>query len=435
MPNDEVLESYYNGTYWDVERAKVVADADYLLDADERRAVRGYKNDIVRVASHWLSGASGIRVHEVGCGFGGLVHQLTKAGFDATGTDFNQAAIAEGRKRGNDRIFAETLERFLSRGGQKPQIFVAMHCLEHMADPGKMLRQMRDALAPEGIAILRVPSGAYLPAHQLSIRRYQWHGYPWHLNLFTPRSMEIALRAAGLRLLEPSCHPFDAQEELLELVREKVGSRPEASHAEIALELARQLRGRELQVIAGRDDGPHAEWVGSELPGPSTRPHGVPVDRIVAHSGAGFGLEQGLHGWSYGSGSSPATVDHWMRVQAERYPAWKCEAPYCTIGHEVAHPGASASALRVWESSTEGVLRLRGDVRVADPKSTGVRWSVSVDGRPVRGEWNAIVTHPNPRTIDTTIEVRRGSRVVFAVSPHLSANYCITRTVVWFERP
>lgn len=72
--------------------------------------------------------------------------------------------------------------------------------LEHEARPAELLRGVARVLAPEGVAIIKVPNyGSW----NRRVRGPRWCGFrlPDHVNYFDPRSLRTMLAGAGLRVV------------------------------------------------------------------------------------------------------------------------------------------------------------------------------------------------------------------------------------------
>ncbi|HLO79089.1 MAG TPA: WecB/TagA/CpsF family glycosyltransferase [Magnetospirillum sp.] len=76
-------------------------------------------------------------------------------------------------------------------------LIVMFHVLEHLADPLRALRHLRDRLAPQGRMVIEVPDGLTSWAEV----------HPAHVSIFTPGSLDRLLRRAGL---EPQPSPHTA---------------------------------------------------------------------------------------------------------------------------------------------------------------------------------------------------------------------------------
>lgn len=71
--------------------------------------------------------------------------------------------------------------------------------LEHEMNPLPVLRELRRALAPSGIAIIKVPNYGSLNRRVMGAR---WCGFrfPDHLNYFTPTSLRRVVEDSGLNV-------------------------------------------------------------------------------------------------------------------------------------------------------------------------------------------------------------------------------------------
>jgi SAM-dependent methyltransferase len=132
------------------------------------------------VERHWLvSGIQGIMdllqsagfaqgpVLDVGCNTGEAVEALCGLGYDAEGCDIDQAAIAAGRGRGR-RIFAHDFESHPFP--RRYAAVICVHTLEHLLNPGLLVRRVSDALEPGGAFIVAVPNYGGLVARLMGAR-------------------------------------------------------------------------------------------------------------------------------------------------------------------------------------------------------------------------------------------------------------------------
>lgn len=71
--------------------------------------------------------------------------------------------------------------------------------LEHELQPRAVLQELRRALAPGGVAIVKVPNYGSLN-RRLTGRKWCGFRYPDHLNYFTPRSLRAMAEACGYRV-------------------------------------------------------------------------------------------------------------------------------------------------------------------------------------------------------------------------------------------
>jgi 2-polyprenyl-3-methyl-5-hydroxy-6-metoxy-1,4-benzoquinol methylase len=172
-----------------------------------RRSMRpvDYQPDVEKSGiGAWLEGAKasafrwvppGVKVLDIGCGFGQALGYHANRGCEVWGVESDE----------NIRPIAD-LHGFKIRVGVfKPEEFpqeyfdvVTMdQVIEHMGDPIGALASVRKVLKPGGIAILGTPNPAGWGARVFGQRWINWHA-PYHLHLFTGRSMQIAAERAGL---------------------------------------------------------------------------------------------------------------------------------------------------------------------------------------------------------------------------------------------
>ena len=142
-------------------------------------------------------------LHECGCSFGGIVAKLRAHGFQATGTDLNSTAIAEGARKNNPWIFAESERDFFRRHPQQDfHVIYLYHALEHMPSPLDFLADIRPAIEKNGIAFIVVPNSVNYFSLSRSFEENSWFAYPDHLNYFSPGSLPCLARASGYAILE-----------------------------------------------------------------------------------------------------------------------------------------------------------------------------------------------------------------------------------------
>ena len=82
--------------------------------------------------------------------------------------------------------------------------------LEHLYDVSDVMQQCAALLKPDGYFFAQVPNHRGLSARlkalacKLRIRGGRFHhfGFPWHLYHFSPRSLDLLVRRAGLETLQ-----------------------------------------------------------------------------------------------------------------------------------------------------------------------------------------------------------------------------------------
>lgn len=135
------------------------------------------------------------RLLDFGCGSGRFMHRMNVAGWEVVGVEPDQKAAEALRVKYGYEVRISLDE---SAGWEGYfDVVVANHVIEHIADPVWVLHQLSRLLVPGGQLLLTTPN-----AIGLGLRLFgcYWRGLeaPRHLNIFTPQSIEVALRMAGL---------------------------------------------------------------------------------------------------------------------------------------------------------------------------------------------------------------------------------------------
>jgi SAM-dependent methyltransferase len=142
----------------------------------------------------------GMRVLEVGSGFGDLLVYLRSRGCDVLGTDLSPAAAAKAREYGLEvRVGAL---RSLALPAARFDVVIMNHSLEHVPDPNDEVAEAARVLVPGGRLHVAVPNGA---AVRLRLDETAWvHlSAPLHYWFFDARSLAALLERHGLRPCGP----------------------------------------------------------------------------------------------------------------------------------------------------------------------------------------------------------------------------------------
>lgn len=157
--------------------------------------------------SSWLSGVRshaypfvppGVRVLDVGCGFGETLGYHRNLGCEVYGVeaDTNIRRVAD--------KFGFNVEVGLfdpTRYSKDFFDYVTLNqVMEHVADPIGTLQGIRDILKPGGTAIVTTPNAHTWGIKVFGKRWVHWHT-PYHLNIFTTKSMRDYAAKVGLELI------------------------------------------------------------------------------------------------------------------------------------------------------------------------------------------------------------------------------------------
>lgn len=162
--------------------------------------------------------APGSTVLDLGAATGALGRRLREAGCTVDGVERDPQAAAEARP-----AYRRVLELDLEVGDLRERlpraaydVVVCADVLEHLRDPGRILDQVRELLAPEGRALLSIPNVGYAGVIAGLLRgefKYRPTGLldETHLRFFTRGSLLELLRAHGYSALSISPVRLDVQ--------------------------------------------------------------------------------------------------------------------------------------------------------------------------------------------------------------------------------
>lgn len=135
------------------------------------------------------------RIVDVGCGRGDLAALLVARGWTAIGVEPSPAACDVAKARGIDCRLGTLDTVKLESGSYDAAVF--QHSLEHVTDAATDLRRIRDALAPDGIALVISPNFGSWQRRRFGSRWFHLD-LPRHRIHFTRGSLECAMQRAGL---------------------------------------------------------------------------------------------------------------------------------------------------------------------------------------------------------------------------------------------
>jgi SAM-dependent methyltransferase len=141
-----------------------------LFEGTERFFRSGYRANLV---SEWIPALdgvqaklhAGIRVADVGCGYGASTILLAKAYPNSMfiGYDYHQASIEAARRRATDAGVAERVRFEVAAATDYPETYDVVaffDCLHDMGDPVAAARHVHKSLTPDGTWMLFEPAAS-----------------------------------------------------------------------------------------------------------------------------------------------------------------------------------------------------------------------------------------------------------------------------------
>jgi 2-polyprenyl-3-methyl-5-hydroxy-6-metoxy-1,4-benzoquinol methylase len=143
---------------------------------------------------------------DVGTGDGRFLRTCRDLGYEVVGTEVSEAGASYARRRGFDVRMGQIIELDLPQ--ESFDIITIWHVLEHVPDPGAVLRKVYSLLRPDGILAIAVPNEEnFLLRRRLGITKADSFGPlsfggEIHLSYFRPVTLRATVRSAGFKVIE-----------------------------------------------------------------------------------------------------------------------------------------------------------------------------------------------------------------------------------------
>ena len=145
------------------------------------------------------------RLLDVGTGDGRFLLSAREAGYEVSGTEVSKAGAEYAQKRGFDVHLGQITDLALPE--ESFDIATIWHVLEHVPDPGAVLRKTHSLLQPGGILMVAVPNEEnFLVRKRFGQSRSSpfaplIFGGEIHLSYFQPATLRTVLQVAGFDVL------------------------------------------------------------------------------------------------------------------------------------------------------------------------------------------------------------------------------------------
>jgi SAM-dependent methyltransferase len=154
-----------------------------------------------------LTGLTGGRVLEVGCGSGTFLRMLADAGFASRGVDISPEDV----KYARDELGLDVVEGDLATAAADAERYDAVllfYVVEHVPDPAALLRQAFAVLRPGGSVVIAVPVIDSTQARVFGARWSQVTEAPRHVTLPSRAGLGRLLRVAGFGDVRETAMPL-----------------------------------------------------------------------------------------------------------------------------------------------------------------------------------------------------------------------------------
>lgn len=148
-----------------------------------------------------LDGRRGLRVLEVGSGFGDVLIYLRSRGCEVLGTDVSVEAAEVGRRLGVEIRLGNLAD--IGLPSDSFDFGLMCHSLEHLPDPNVELAELRRVLRPGAQLQIAVPNGDAL-RFEMDGAHWAHLSHPLHFWYFHPDALRRLVERHGFRIVSVS---------------------------------------------------------------------------------------------------------------------------------------------------------------------------------------------------------------------------------------
>jgi 2-polyprenyl-3-methyl-5-hydroxy-6-metoxy-1,4-benzoquinol methylase len=208
MPLQEYEEDYY-----------IYQTREFLTAYDPNEMVGWISKRFLEVVPKFTD-PRGKSLLDVGCGVGLLAHLAQRAGFDAYGIDFSPRSIRLGSVHLNmqGRLYCGDVSDLRSFvGTRKFDVVTIFEVLEHIENPGQVMRLVSDCLSDAGLVVLSIPN-----ADRFHPQADETDSPPHHLTFWTKRAIQRFVEEGGFKIVYHEVQPKSCGLGLTKLYEKKV---------------------------------------------------------------------------------------------------------------------------------------------------------------------------------------------------------------------
>ena len=190
----EKVSELYKGDYWNEHNSETSINSEYT-DVDSQGKRRNWVSQFLYTKQY----ITGKTLLEIGVGAGQSILWFEEEGFDVSGIEpdgRNVSMINKVLKRG--KVAETSVEEFSS--DKVFDVIWMSHVLEHLIEPVRFLKKIRNNLKKNGIFFIEVPNCEYEPMLQSSIEKNP------HLYHFTKKALTKMVEQTEYRIM--SCDIF-----------------------------------------------------------------------------------------------------------------------------------------------------------------------------------------------------------------------------------
>lgn len=139
----------------------------------------------------------GMKILDVGCGTGELLHEIKRRGGEGFGVDFDKHAIETAKSRFHlKNVWAMPFEKFFQKKNLPYfDMILAFEVIEHMDNPIKFVKNLRASLKSSGCIIVSTPN-----RERMLVNLAVWDFPPHHLSRWNKETLERLFKTIDFKI-------------------------------------------------------------------------------------------------------------------------------------------------------------------------------------------------------------------------------------------
>ena len=178
-------------------------------------------------------GLAGKKVLDIGTGQGEMIEVLKEAGLQAAGIEASLKSVNIGKVAGRNMIYGYIGDKVAIAGGPY-DAFILLNYLEHLPEPGAIVRNIYNNTTADAVGYVTVPNFAYL----LKTKAF-YEFVADHISYFTQKTLAYAFEANGFEGLD--CRVINEENDIAVTVKKRGATDLSQEYASVGF-LIRDLR-------------------------------------------------------------------------------------------------------------------------------------------------------------------------------------------------
>lgn len=205
LPSPKEVDKYYKEDFYS-EKNNFFNDSSLEVQLKDSDFFNSRWNRFYKICEKYLGNLNEKHVYDIGFGFAQTLIFFKNKGLKCSGIEPSEEAVDFAKKLGINAKLGGIEENESYSSVQKQNIVLLINVLEHLRNPFKVLKNIREKLIKKnGILIIDVPN-EYNTFQTIANKEYNlnewWIDAPKHINYFNSDSLEKILNDSGFDVIK-----------------------------------------------------------------------------------------------------------------------------------------------------------------------------------------------------------------------------------------